>query len=81
MNSLIAYQIAGLLGVTLFLSAYAMVSLGRWHEQQARFHAANFLGALCMLVSLFGQWNLAVCMLEVCWGAIALYGLIRAKNP
>lgn len=77
MSNLILYQALGLLGVALFLWAYAMVSLGRWHEQQARFHGANLAGALCMLGSLAGQWNLAVCVLEVCWGAIAAYGLIK----
>lgn len=77
MSSLILYQASGLVAVALFLWAYAMVSLGRWHEQQARFHAANLAGALLMLVSLAGQWNLAVCVLEICWGALALYGLIK----
>ena len=77
MTSAVLIQLVGLIAPILFLYAYAMVSLGRWTSTQRRFHLLNLLGALFILLSLTQQWNLPVCVLEVCWGAISVYGLIR----
>ena len=78
-------QVLGFLAPVLFLFAYAMVSLGNWQSTMLRYHLFNLLGALCILVSLTRQWNLAVFLLEICWGAISLYGIgkcvtARAKS-
>lgn len=70
----------GLIGLTapvLFLYAYAMISLGKWNADMLRFHVLNFLGAIALLLSLTEQWNLAVCILESCWGAISVYGMVK----
>ncbi len=69
-----------LLAPALFLTAYAMVSLGRWPSSDPRFHGCNLLGALLMLLSLSEQWNLPVCLLEGCWAAISMYGLLRGNR-
>ena len=73
-----AVQIIGLIAPVLFLYAYAMVSLGRWQSAEFRFHVLNFIGAIFILISLTEQWNLPVCILECCWGAISVYGMIKA---
>jgi multisubunit Na+/H+ antiporter MnhB subunit len=71
----------GLIGLTapvLFLVAYAMISLDRWKAEELRFHLLNFLGALAILISMLEQWNLPVFILEICWGAISVYGIYRS---
>lgn len=69
--------IIGLLAPVLFLVAYAMISLGKWSAEMLRFHVLNLLGAIALLLSLTEQWNLPVCILESCWGAISVYGIIK----
>lgn len=69
--------IIGLLAPVLFLVAYAMISLGKWSAEMLRFHVLNLLGAIALLLSLTEQWNLPVCILETCWGAISVYGIIK----
>lgn len=67
----------GLSAPVLFLFAYAMISIGRWHADMLRFQVMNFLGALAILISLVEQWNLPVFILEICWGAISVYGITK----
>ena len=52
----------------------------RWHASDARFHGCNLAGALMVLLSLIDHWNLPVFILELCWGAISIYGLLRHKG-
>lgn len=70
----------GLLAPVLFLSAYAMVSLGKWQSNWRRVHILNLLGALCILASLTQQWNLSVFILEIAWSAISLVGIWRGEK-
>lgn len=70
----------GLLGPVCFMTAFLMVSVGKWNGTQARFHVFNLLGALAILISLHHDWNLPVFLLEVVWSLIAVYGLHKALN-
>lgn len=74
------YNAIGLCGVGLFLWAYAMINLGLWTEHQVRFHVPNLVGACCMIISLLHSWNLPTFVLEICWGSIAMLGIVRAKR-
>lgn len=67
----------GLMAPVLFLVAYAMISLGKWSADMLRFQVLNLLGAIALLLSLTEQWNLPVCILETCWGAISIYGIVK----
>jgi len=78
MDSAVLYNAMGFVAIVLFLWAYAMINLGYWNEKQARFHLPNLLGALLMMGSLLGNWNLSIFVLEICWSAISLYGIIKA---
>jgi E3 ubiquitin-protein ligase DOA10 len=73
-----AIGILGLSAPVLFLYAYAMLSFGRWGVHSLKYHLLNFLGAVFILISLIEQWNLAVCILEACWGAISVAGMVKA---
>ena len=71
-------DIIGLTAPVLFLFAYAMISLGKWQAESLRFQVMNFLGAIAILISLSKDFNLPVCILECCWGAISVYGIVKA---
>lgn len=70
----------GFVGLGLFLLAYAMINLGRWHADDWRTHLPNLLGALCIMISLIHSWNLPVFLLECAWGSISIYGLWKARR-
>lgn len=74
-------QITGMLAPVLFLYAYAMVSLGRWPSTAFKFHILNFLGGAFILLSLTRQWNLPVCILEICWCSISIVGMLKNLKP
>lgn len=74
------YIAVGMIGPALFLWSYAMVSLGYWHGTQMRTHVPNLLGAVVIGISLVRFFNLPVAILEVCWGAISIYGMVRSRR-
>ena len=74
------FNLSGFVGLGLFLFAYAMVNLGRWNEHEFRFHLPNFLGAILMIISLIGSWNLPIFVLDIFWASIAAYGMWRARK-
>lgn len=71
-------EIIGLTAPVLFIYAYAMITLGRWSSESLRYQVLNFLGAIAILISLIDHWNLPVFILELCWGAISVYGIRKA---
>lgn len=70
-------ELIGLAAPVLFLYAYAMITLGRWSPESLRYQVLNFLGAVAILISLIDHWNLPVFILEICWGAISVYGIVK----
>jgi hypothetical protein len=72
------YDVIGLMAPAMFLYAYLMVSIGRWSSSNVWFHLLNLLGALLIMVSLSHDFNLPVFVLEICWGAISIYGMVKA---
>lgn len=70
-------EIIGLTAPVLFLYAYGMITLGKWSSESLRYQVLNFLGAIAILISLIDHWNLPVFILELCWGAISVYGIVK----
>ena len=70
----------GLTAPAMFLYAYLMVCIGRWSSSNLWFHLLNLLGALIILVSLSHDFNLPVFVLELCWGTISIYGIMKARR-
>ncbi len=71
-------DVIGLTAPVMFLFAYAMISMGKWQAESLRFQVMNLLGAVALLISLTKDFNLPVFILESCWGAISVYGIIKA---
>jgi len=74
------YDVVGLSGPAMFLYAYLMVCIGRWRSTVMKFHLLNLLGAFAILFSLSHDFNLPVFVLEICWGAISIYGMVKARR-
>ena len=75
--SLTLYRAIGLLGAAIFVVAY-LANQARWLKSEDwRFPAANLAGALLILISLFGEWNLPSVVIEAFWAAISVYGLVN----
>jgi hypothetical protein len=71
------YRITGLVGAAIFVVVY-FANQARWLDSRDwRFPAANLAGALLILVSLFGEWNLPSVVIEAFWAAISVYGLFN----
>ncbi len=69
--------IVGLIGSALFVGGFAYANAVAQIDKVV-FNLINLLGAVLLLISLAVHFNLAAFVLEVCWGLIALVGLVRA---
>ncbi len=70
----------GISAFVFFLGAYAMVSFGRWQPESMRFQAMNLIGVIAILISLSKDFNLPIFALEICWGAISVWGMVKARR-
>lgn len=70
-------DLVGLAGSVVFLAAFAYANIAASFDK-ALFNAANLFGAALLVTSLSVHFNLAAMVLEVCWGTIALIGLVAA---
>lgn len=67
----------GLGGVLAMLVAYGLTVAGRLNPLSPRALLLNLLGALAVLASLTGAFNLSAAVIEAAWALIALVGLAR----
>jgi hypothetical protein len=71
------FRAIGLVGVGFILAAY-FANQQRWlRSEDWRFPAANLVGSLLILVSLYAEWNLPSVVIEVFWIAISVYRLVN----
>jgi len=74
------YDILGIIGVAIILIAYLLLQLEKLSIQDWRYSAANGLGALLILVSLYFSFNLASFIIEIAWLLISIFGLFKALS-
>lgn len=72
-----SYTDAGFVGVAIIVTAYFANQQGWLSSDDWRFPAANLLGSLLIMASLWTAWNAPSVVIEVIWAAISLYGLGR----
>lgn len=70
-------DVAGLFGVFLLLVAYGLTVANRLDPLRPPALLLNLFGALGILVSLWGAFNLSALVIETAWALIAIGGLIR----
>ncbi|MHA7134442.1 CBU_0592 family membrane protein [Oerskovia turbata] len=73
----------GWVGAIAAVTAYAMVTRGRWSGDSLRFQLTNFVGAslMCLVAAVNGVWPSAVA--NVVWiviGGQAIVVLVRARR-
>lgn len=67
----------GLAGVLAILLAYALTVAGRLDPLRPPALLLNLFGALAILASLYGAFNLSAVVMEAAWALVALAGLMR----
>jgi hypothetical protein len=70
-------DIAGLVGVLLILSAYALGQLGRLKMDTVPALLMNLIGAALVLLSLVFRFNLSAFLVEAAWALLSLFGLVK----
>lgn len=70
-------DIIGMIGVTLVLSAYALLNLSKLSPQSLVYQLMNLMGAVLLLISLCFNFNLASVIIEVVWITFSLVGIVR----
>ena len=76
---LAVYRAIGLVGAAVFVAVY-FANQQRWlSSEDWRYPAGNLAGALLILVSLFGEWNLPSVVIEAFWAAISVWGLVNRR--
>ncbi len=71
------YDLVGLLGSALVVGSYFLMQSGRLPGTGLPYQLINIAGSSCILISLFGGFNLSVALLQCTWIAISVYGIVR----
>lgn len=71
------HEIVGLVGVAFVLLAYFGLQSGKLRGDGLASQFANILGAGAIALSLVYDFNLSAMVIELCWIAISIYGLVR----
>ncbi len=67
----------GVFGSLMIAGAYLAVSNGKVDPVRPTYHLLNFIGSMLILLSLYYRPNAGAIMIEVLWGGIAIYALMR----
>jgi hypothetical protein len=70
----------GLLGVILYVGAYAGLQLGKLKLTDVRYTILNGLGGLAVIFSLVWSFNLAAFVTQVLWLLFTIVGFFRARR-
>jgi len=72
------YDWVGLLGTVMILGGFALLQAGKLSGTGLVYQLLNLLGAIGILLSLLGKFNLPVFLLEIAWVVVSLYGIARS---
>ncbi|MBA3486719.1 MAG: hypothetical protein H0T88_05960 [Lysobacter sp.] len=75
--NLLWYDWVGIAGTVMILGAFFLLQAGRVSGTGLSYQLLNLFGAGGVLVSLLGQFNISVFVLEIAWMAVSLYGIVR----
>ncbi len=71
------YDWIGMIGTLMVLGAFFLLQAGRVHGNGLPYQLLNLFGAAGIMVSLWGNFNISVFLLEAAWIAVSLYGIFR----
>lgn len=72
------YDWVGMAGTLMVLGAFFLLQAGHVHGNRLAYQLLNLFGALGILVSLLGKFNISVFLLEAAWIAVSVYGIARS---
>ena len=72
------YDWIGIAGTLMVLGAFFLLQAGRLSGTGIVYQLLNLFGAGGVLVSLWGNFNVSVFVLEVAWMVVSLYGIVRS---
>lgn len=70
----------GLIGVALYVGAYAGLQTGRLGLADTRYTVLNAVGGLAVIFSLVWSFNLAAFVTQVLWLIFTLVGYLRSRS-
>jgi hypothetical protein len=70
----------GLLGVVLYVGAYAGLQLGKLSLDDVRYTILNAVGGLAVIFSLVFSFNLAAFVTQVLWLVFTVVGYLRTRK-
>ncbi len=70
-------DLIGCLGTFVVLVAYILLQTQKLRSDGILFSFLNLIAAVMILTSLLYAWNFAAVMMEVSWGILSFYGLIK----
>lgn len=81
--NLLWYDWVGIVGTLMILGAFFLLQAGKISGTGLSYQLLNLFGALGVLMSLLGQFNISVFVLEIAWMAISIFGIARTLrgNP
>ena len=72
------YDWVGMAGTLMILGGFALLQARTLSGTGLPYQLLNLFGALGILVSLWGSFNLSVFLLEAAWVAVSAYGIARS---
>lgn len=76
----ILIQVVGWIGTFLIVLAYFLVSHKKIDSSNKYYQLMNFFGAIGIGINVFYQRAWAAVVLQIVWGIIAIFFLIRKKQ-
>ena len=73
-------DVVGLVGVVLYVAAYACLQMGVLGLADARYTALNAVGGMAVIYSLVWSFNLAAFVTQVFWLVFTVVGFVRARR-
>lgn len=74
------YDWIGIAGAALVLVAFYLLQARRIAGTGLVYQLMNLLGALGLLTSLYGKFNVSVFIVQTVWVAISVYGIVRSAK-
>ena len=72
------YDWVGMAGTLMILGGFALLQARTLSGTGLPYQLLNLFGALGILVSLWGNFNISVFLLEAAWIAVSFYGIVRS---
>ncbi|ERM81785.1 hypothetical protein P872_19210 [Rhodonellum psychrophilum GCM71 = DSM 17998] len=66
----------GWLGAVCFLASYYLLITKKWKSSSFKYHLANLLGALFLVVNTLYDTSFPSVFINLCWAAMAVLGMV-----